>query len=1852
MSDRTVVWTVLAKFQKLYREADKADRSLEKLEKREKTLAKQSDKTSQSLEDAGKAAESGSRREVQANRTVEKSLGRLARARKQVEDQRKKEIANSDAVVRAKQVEAEANQSLEQAIKRLAIARKQADIVANKTNATERQRVEALARVERGLLAVERAQQRVVGSSQRLERVSAQVAKAMSGGSGGNSFFKQYRKDAGGAASAIAGLTMKMGLLLPIGGAVLSAVDLLVGAVAQLAGGAVALTSALAPVVGVLASIPQLALGAGTAIGTLILGFGGVGDAMKAYKKAQEAAKKPTKDVTKNMTAAQKAAYEYEQSLKALPKGTRDFVKYLVKLDPKLQQIKKTAANGLLPGVTEGLKSVMTLFPIVDRTVGSFAKTFGKSAADLGKALAGEKYSAQFSRVMNSNSRLAGMFSRSLTRVVLMFLTLTDRARPLTEWLGRSAENWIKLRKASVDAGAASGRTSKFFEKTKDVLSTLASIFGSVLGGLKNVGSVGYDTGKSLLDSIDDVAQRWEDWTGSLEGKSSMKAWFEQAEPGIRAIGDFLRELTNTIFDLGNNKSVKPFFDSLTDALPALEQLLSSLGDAAGSSLGDALKSIVEALQALTDNGGGKSLQVFMDTLVVVFDTIKKIAEVPGIGPAIGGIAAGFAAFKALKFASAITGISSLGKTIKRFYQNANSDNPSVIARTVTRRGRATSRKQAAEAAGDAAASGAITPLPGGRTERKANARKANRRARLKRVGKFGAAGAAIGGAAYLINKARPDGGGDGASGVSDYLQSGDALNDGLMAASVLPMFGIPGRGKGIKAKAAKAAQAGKGGVAKVGKTLGGVASKAKGFGGTIARIFSAVGPFLGRFVSGFASLATKVLPKILPMFRYLRVALAAISGPIGLIIAGITLLISGLVALYKNNETFRNFVNNAWASIKDMIGSVVDWLVNTAWPFVQKVFEGIGKVVSWLWTSVVQPTFKFILSQFMNVFGFLMKTAWPIVQFVFKAIATAVKVGFTIVRVAFELIWGLMKIVFGWLKTYAWPVVSQVFKWIADKANWLWKNGIKPAFDAVRTGVGKLVDAFKAVKEGVGKVWSGIVDKITGPLSTAISWINRNFIGTINNLLDKVGSSFRVPAIQFGNSGSGNKGRSTAGGQQKYAVGGRVNGHSPHAKADNIPAWLTAGEFVTRQQSTKSMERKHPGALEYINRYGTLPKYASGGFVGDITKFMSSPLEFAKSKIAGAAGGSAKMMKALITAITGQFGSAIGNTLKDKIAGLFDGDAGGGPAGKGMPWQALWGIVKGLVPGLQLTSAYRPGSITALGNVSMHARGRAIDVAPPSMSAFNTIKKAFPNAYQLFYSPADGQTLLRGKPWRMDPTTKAGHYDHIHLAMANGGKVPSAAGATEGVQAFHKGGYVRGVKPGASGSNRWVQGLNRLMMYDRTTGWNSGLTRRVKDYLGGKQIMPSKSVAPLWASRVLNYATSNRRNPSLSGLSKATDRGSGYMNFQRLIWLNAQQPSLFPKIRKMKTPSAKWLNKELGARSKERGDRLYSLQNTLGFGRDGTKLDRTVAAGTEYEAVRHALYHALKQPHNDYLARPWSPRSLAEITTRGQLEQNTRIAKFNKFLDLFSTWGLSDLVEEMMEKGFEEGLPLAESLSRSRVQATNYNSALRTRNQRTAANSVEASKLIGQINTSKSPIGIRDAARNLGVPDYAVVQLFEQLLEQKRLAPGSRTSRLSKEVAAFRSGTYYYATGGGVPGTGNKDTVPAMLTPGEFVIRKAAARMLGPQMLHALNNPQFFANGGPVYAPTPAGMTLPSSMTNAMRRAAASSGAAASVVNINTNIYNPVRETSTQSLHRMLRRKAVAGTFGDNSRIAVVKEG
>ncbi len=78
----------------------------------------------------------------------------------------------------------------------------------------------------------------------------------------------------------------------------------------------------------------------------------------------------------------------------------------------------------------------------------------------------------------------------------------------------------------------------------------------------------------------------------------------------------------------------------------------------------------------------------------------------------------------------------------------------------------------------------------------------------------------------------------------------------------------------------------------------------------------------------------------------------ALTANPIGLVVVAVAALVAGIIYAYKHSETFRNIVQAAWTGIKTAALAVVSWFTDTAWPALQRVWEGIGAGWNWLVTT------------------------------------------------------------------------------------------------------------------------------------------------------------------------------------------------------------------------------------------------------------------------------------------------------------------------------------------------------------------------------------------------------------------------------------------------------------------------------------------------------------------------------------------------------------------------------------------------------------------------------------------------------------------------------------------------------------------------------------------------------------------------------------------------------------------------------------------------------------------------------------------------------------------------------------
>ena len=130
---------------------------------------------------------------------------------------------------------------------------------------------------------------------------------------------------------------------------------------------------------------------AAVAAGTAVAAFQGVGDALTAVNKA---ALDPT---VKNLQAAHDA-------LKLLSPAGRSLIGQLQELKPILTSLRDTAAEGLFPGVIEGLESLERLAPGLDAILSTVSETLGDLFAAGADSLASSRW-ADFFAVIALNAR-------------------------------------------------------------------------------------------------------------------------------------------------------------------------------------------------------------------------------------------------------------------------------------------------------------------------------------------------------------------------------------------------------------------------------------------------------------------------------------------------------------------------------------------------------------------------------------------------------------------------------------------------------------------------------------------------------------------------------------------------------------------------------------------------------------------------------------------------------------------------------------------------------------------------------------------------------------------------------------------------------------------------------------------------------------------------------------------------------------------------------------------------------------------------------------------------------------------------------------------------------------------------------------------------------------------------------------------------------------------------------------------------------------------------------------------------------------------------------------------------------
>lgn len=238
----------------------------------------------------------------------------------------------------------------------------------------------------------------------------------------------------------------------------------------------------------------------------------------------------------------------------------------------------------------------------------------------------------------------------------------------------------------------------------------------------------------------------------------------------------------------------------------------------------------------------------------------------------------------------------------------------------------------------------------------------------------------------------------------------------------------------------------------------------------TIAGIAAAIGPLLvilGHVVSSVSAL--------MPVF-------AALTGPIGLIVAGVAGLVAGLTYLYNTNETVRNAINSAWESIKSVALSV--------WGVISEFIMGQVDKIKKFWEENGTQILQAVTNAF-NGIKKVIEFIMPAIKFIIDMVWTAIK---NIISGALDIIMGLIKIFTGlftgdWSKM--WEGIKQLLGGAIDFVMGLmtlnFLGGLKTLFtNLLKSGVGLM----KSMGEGIVNAFKGLQSSANGLISKMVSGV------------------------------------------------------------------------------------------------------------------------------------------------------------------------------------------------------------------------------------------------------------------------------------------------------------------------------------------------------------------------------------------------------------------------------------------------------------------------------------------------------------------------------------------------------------------------------------------------------------------------------------------------------------------------------------------------------------------------------------------------------------------------------------------
>lgn len=376
-------------------------------------------------------------------------------------------------------------------------------------------------------------------------------------------------------------------------------------------------------------------------------------------------------------SAAETAQNKYKAALDKLSPAGKEVLKTVIDLMKAWEGVSKTVQQAVFQPIVGQLGNVRSLLPVVQDQLVKAGEAIGDIAAKGIAMVSSGPWKKDFADQAKSNA----FFIRNMGDAGLYLLdalrNITRAADPFTRWLTTALKQGAANFSDWAKSARNSGDIERFLEVTKQRLQEVWQI-------TKNVGLTILSWAKAAQPFTDWMMARLEALTGRWrevakaqeEATSPLQKWLKDVQPLLTAVagllGDIARGFTNAAKDTGNIEHAIRLLTVLRmDLLPAIARILKELGESGiDEKIVNAISEILDAIATFLDSGGGHALATFVTVLAGFVDVLASIASLPGISQIIGGIATALAAVAAVSIVGRFSGLFKMIDAFRWIVQN------------------------------------------------------------------------------------------------------------------------------------------------------------------------------------------------------------------------------------------------------------------------------------------------------------------------------------------------------------------------------------------------------------------------------------------------------------------------------------------------------------------------------------------------------------------------------------------------------------------------------------------------------------------------------------------------------------------------------------------------------------------------------------------------------------------------------------------------------------------------------------------------------------------------------------------------------------------------------------------------------------------------------------------------------------------------------------------------------------------------------------------------------------------------------------------------------------------------------